>query len=237
MLRFAEELLLLLLADQGGKFIHLPDRCQDYALATSVLMDLTLEGRIDTDLDRLILVDSTPTGDDLLDPVLADIAASRDHNVQYWLERATDHAREIRRKALNRLVYRKIVDRRGDNYHWVFRFDWANHKWHQSRRYPVIDGEARQEVKVRIMAELFEGEIPNPRDVMIISLADACGIFPALLTPTELERVAPRIAMLRSLEMLSRGVFKLISEVRAREKEDRRPAAAERTLEPAQAAT
>ena len=61
MLRFAEELLLLLLEDQSGKFLRLPDRSLQYALAGSVPMDLTLEGRIDTDPDRLILVDSTPT--------------------------------------------------------------------------------------------------------------------------------------------------------------------------------
>ncbi len=37
-------------------------------------MDLALENRIDTDLEQLILVDSTPVGDDLLDPTLARIA-------------------------------------------------------------------------------------------------------------------------------------------------------------------
>ncbi len=237
MLRFAEELLLLLLEDQGGKFVRLPDRSQDYALATSVLMDLTLEGRIDTDLERLVLVDSTPTGDDLLDPALADIAAGRDHNVRYWLERTTDRAGEIRDKALGRLVSRKIVDRRGDNYHWVFRFDWASHRWHQSRLYPAIDGEARQEVKVRILAELFEGDIPDPRDAMIVSLADACGILPMLLSPEQMEQAGQRIELLRNLEVLSRGAFKLVSEVQALVEEDRQPVAAAPAREPALAAS
>ena len=86
MLRFAEELLLL--EDQSGKVLRLPDRSLQYALAGSVLMDLTLEGRIDTDPDRLILVDSTPTGDDLVDPILADIVNGGDHNVHYWLTHA-----------------------------------------------------------------------------------------------------------------------------------------------------
>ena len=55
----------------------MPDRSLQYALASSVLMDLTLEGLIDTDPDRLILVDSAPTGDDLLDLILADIVNGR----------------------------------------------------------------------------------------------------------------------------------------------------------------
>ena len=38
-------------------------------------MDLALENRIDTDLEKLILIDATPVGDNLLDETLADIAA------------------------------------------------------------------------------------------------------------------------------------------------------------------
>ena len=127
MLRFAEELLLLLLEDQSGKFLRLPDRVPErevqYALAGTVLMDLTLECRIDTDPDRLILVDSTPTGDDLLDPILADIVNGGDHNVHYWLTHAAVRAWQIQDKALARLVSRDILDQRGYDYHWVFRFD------------------------------------------------------------------------------------------------------------------
>ena len=48
---------------------------------------------------------------------------------------------------------------------------------------------------------------------MIISLADACGLFPKLLTPQQLKRATPPIELLRSLELLSRGVFQLIGEV------------------------
>ena len=112
-----------------------------------------------------------------------------------------------------RLVSRDILDQRGDDYHWVFRFDWSARKWRRSRVYPVIGGEARKEVKVRILFELFDGDIPDPRDVMIISLADACGLFPKLLTPQQLKRATPRMELLRSLELLSRGVFQLIGEV------------------------
>ena len=74
--------------NQSGKFSRLPDRSLRYALAGSVLMDLTLEGRIDTDPGRVILVDSTPTGDDLLDPILADIVNGGYHNVHYRLTHA-----------------------------------------------------------------------------------------------------------------------------------------------------
>ncbi len=49
MLRFAEELMLLILDDENGRFARVPDRLMRYALAGGVLMDLALENRIDTD--------------------------------------------------------------------------------------------------------------------------------------------------------------------------------------------
>ena len=78
MLRFAEEILLLMLDDKGGRFVGLPDPSLRCALAGAVLMDLALENRIDTDLKQLLLIDATPVGDDLIDPTLYRIAQERE---------------------------------------------------------------------------------------------------------------------------------------------------------------
>ena len=97
MLRFAEEVMLLLLHDENGRFERVPDWSLGYALGGGVLMDLALENRIDTDLDSLILVDDTPLGDSLLDPTLADIAAAEDRrDARFWVERTAGRADEIR---------------------------------------------------------------------------------------------------------------------------------------------
>ena len=89
-------------------------------------MDLALEDRIDTDLEKLVLVDATPLGDSLLDPTLADIAAGEDRNARYWVEQTANRAAEIRELALTRLVDSGVLERRDDRVLWVF----------QSRRYP-----------------------------------------------------------------------------------------------------
>ena len=84
MLRFAEEIILLLLNDNDGRFAPVSRWSLDYALAGGVLMDLALENRIDTDLENLILVDAAPVGDSLLDPTLADIEVGASHNTRFW---------------------------------------------------------------------------------------------------------------------------------------------------------
>ena len=201
MLRFAEEILLLLLHDENGRFARVPESSLRYALGGGVLMDLALENRIDTDLTNLTLVDPTPLGDDLLDPVLADIAEeNQTRETRYWLERASERAEEIRESALARLVERGILERRDERFLWVF----------QSRRYPMIDGEAEREVKLRIMGVLFSDEIPDPRDIVILCLADACGIFGELLSGRELEQAAARIEQVRKLDLIGQAVSKAI---------------------------
>ncbi len=204
MLRFPEELVLLILDDENGKFAHVPDRLMRYALAGGVLMDLALENRIDTDLKNLILVDPTPVRDSLLDPTLADIARATDtRDARFWVERAALGADEIREEALNRLVKKGILRRQDDRFLWVF----------QSRRYPVIDNTVEREVKLRIMEVLFSDQIPGPRDVVIICLAHACNLFKEIFSARELAHVAARIDQVRKLDLIGQAVSQAISDI------------------------
>ena len=104
MLRFPEELMLLILDDENGRFARVPDQSLRYALAGGVLMDLAMENRIDTDPERLVLVDSTPVQDSLLDPTLADISQTDEtHDARFWVERtAIRSAAGIREASLDR---------------------------------------------------------------------------------------------------------------------------------------
>ncbi len=203
-LSFAEEIMLLLLDDESGRFEHLPISTTRYALAGAVLMDLALLDRIDTDPQQLILLDATPLQDPMFDPTLAAIehAGSR-HDARYWVERIGDLADDIRECALGRLVERRILEHKEDRFLWVFR----------SRRYPIIGGKAEREVKQRIMGVLFSDDIPEPRDVVIICLANACRIFEKLLSPRELERAAERIQQVRKLDLIGQAVSNAIWEI------------------------
>lgn len=203
-MRFAEEIMLLLLDDEGGKFRRVPEWSLRYALGGGALMDLALEDRIDTDLERLILVDDTPLGDPLLDPLLEEIAAeTRTSDARRWVERAAGRAEEIREAAVAKLVERGVLERTEDRFLWVFR----------TRRYPLVDGKAEREVKLRIMEVLFSDEVPGPRDIVIICLADACGILKELLSAREIDHVAPRVEQVRKMDLIGRAVSKAIWDI------------------------
>lgn len=77
MLMIAEEILLLVLGDETGKLnTKLPVHSLRNAVSGALLMDLAFDNRIDTDLHRLTVIDSTPLGEPVLDHVLTRIAAT-----------------------------------------------------------------------------------------------------------------------------------------------------------------
>ena len=98
---------------------------------------------------------------------------------------------------------RGILERREEKFLWVFR----------SRRYPMIDGKAEREAKKRIADVLFTDEIPHPRDVALICLADACGILRAVFEEREIKRVAPRIELLRKMDLIGREMAGAIADI------------------------
>ena len=136
MLRFTEEIMLLLLDDENGSFARVPDRLVRYALGGGVLMELALADRIDTDLDKLVLVDNTPLQDSLIDPTLSDIAAATEtHDTRYWLERTAaraDDIREGRAPPAGGEGHPRAAEE--GRFLWVFR----------ARRYPALDGKAEK---------------------------------------------------------------------------------------------
>ena len=209
MLRFAEEILLLLHSEDRGDFAPgLAPHSLNITLAGAVLMDLALENRIDTDLEHLFLVDSTPLEDDLLDPTLADIARDTDtRDSSYWVTQTAKRGDGIRDKALARLVNRGILESESEDIYLL------SHRVSRSRRYPTIDGQIVEEVRLRIMRVLFTDEIPDPRDIVIICLADACGVFKNILSQSELSEVQERIELIRKMDLIGQSVTKAIQKL------------------------
>jgi MHS family proline/betaine transporter-like MFS transporter len=199
-----EEFLLLTLEDSGGEFDSVPEIYLNCAIAGAALMDLALRGRIDSDLDGVFAVNDAPTGDPALDEALADIANEpRRLGARDWITRLSRNAPAIRRAALSTLCAQGVL-RRSD-----YAFFWALHE----RRYPVVEGQERPEAKKRILALLYNDDIPAPTDVALTSLADASFVFERILTPKELERVRPRIRQIARMDLIGAEIARTAQDV------------------------
>jgi MHS family proline/betaine transporter-like MFS transporter len=188
-----EELLLLTLEDSGGEFDSVPEIYLNCGMAGAALLDLSLRGRLDSDLSGVFVVDPTPTGDPPLDRVLAAIAREPERlPAREWISRLSHDAPEIREDALASLCARGVLRQKDHAFLWVLK----------ERRYPVAEGQERTEAKKRILALLYNDDIPTPEDVALTSLADACFIFERILSPKELARVKPRIRQLARMDLI-----------------------------------
>ena len=205
MLTFTEEILLLLLDDKDGSFVPIAKANLGCAIAGAVLMDLAFANRIDTDPESLIVTDRTPTGNPILDPTLTKIAAQGEpSDTRTWIRLlSVEDAPAIREQALQSLVARGIVVQREARVMWAFR----------ARRYPTIDGNVEQEVKLRIGDVLLSDDIPHPRDVALIGLVDACDILRDIFADRDMEQCRPRIDQLRKMDLIGRELAQAIADI------------------------
>lgn len=56
------------------------------------------------------------------------------------------------------------------------------------------------------MSVLFHDEVPDPRDTLLLGLANSSGALGSILTEVELEKAAGRIAEIAGLEEIARSV-------------------------------
>lgn len=200
MLRLVDQIILLLLQDDG-RFIDAPKWNLECTIAGAVLMDLALEDRVDTDLEALHVANAQPTGDDLLDGALAAIAEDERRDALYWVRRTTRDVPEIRAGALNRLVEQGILVQREIRYLGIRR----------SRVFPLADSDEARQVSQHVRDVLSAEDIPHPRDVMLVDLAQSSGVLAHLLTRRQRRREGERIRLFQRMDLISQAVFAAIA--------------------------
>jgi len=204
MLTIAEELLLLSHDGSRGFFHEPPQLLRDTVLAGAVLMELALRSRIDADLDGLVEIDPTPTGEPALDHALGKIAAATEsRSTAASLDLLRSDGLIIRDLSIGRLVERGVVRRQDDRFLWVL----------ETRRYPLIDDGPLLVLKARIAGLLLSQEIPDPREIVIIVLADSCGLLSSVLPESDLRRAQRRIEQIARLDLIGQALRSTLAEL------------------------
>ena len=70
-----------------------------------------------------------------------------------------------------------------------------------------------KEPRQRVADVLTSDEIPDPRDVALLSLLDACEILPDIFPGKEIEDYRQRLALLRKMDLIGREVAGAIAEI------------------------
>ena len=205
LLSMPEELILMLLNEESGYFHQVPGWDLNCAVIGAVLAELSLESRIDTDMESLFVLDETETGNSALDPILKEIAGEPEQrNAQYWIERLAPRADSIIDLTLDRLVSLKVLEYHDGDF------------WTLSRNVEqtVLFGDSQegtgiQFVKTRISRAIFNNEIPDPRDVIIICLINTCDVFRFMFQLDD--EAEERIEFICNMDLIGQSIATAVS--------------------------
>jgi Golgi phosphoprotein 3 len=201
MLTMLEEVVLLAVDERNGGLRSTREFSTAYALVGAVIFDLALARRIDSDTEEIQIIDSTPTGNTTLDQVLEHMSKRPDlKTVKAWLEEIFHRRDDLEGEALQSLIAQGILRHEKSKLLWIIDVE----------RFPLIDNKPQQHVKVRLAQAILSDDIPETRDIMLVSIAEPCGLLPYVLSDGTIELRRHRIQTLCNLETISRKVMDAI---------------------------
>ncbi len=202
MLSMLEEVVLLAVDEKTGRLRAAREFGTAYALVGAVFFDLALARRIDTDTEEIRVVDPSPTGNPVLDRVLAEMTARPGRKtVRDWIEAMFHRKEDLEGQALQALIGQGILRHEQSKRLWIIDVE----------RFPLVNNRPQQHVKLRLARAILSDEIPETRDIMLVSIAEACGLLGYVLSEAEIENRRQRIQLLAGLETISRKVREAIS--------------------------
>jgi len=204
-LTIPEELFLLTVNEKTGRKASLKSRKFDILLAAAILMDLALHHRIDTDMDHVIPDRLEPTGHVLLEEAFEIIKkAPAQEKIGYWLLKFSEKASHFRELLVSGLVEKGLLKMDRERVFLGF----------SSKIYPIlIKDQEIVEVKTRVRDLVFSNELPDFRDVVIISIAWYGGLMDLILTDGEIASYRSRIELLAKMDLIGQAVSKSLKEL------------------------
>ena len=205
-LSLLDEFILMLLDEESGYFYQIAAHKMNCAIIGAALAELSLLSRIDTDVESLLLLDPTETGNPSLDLILKEIVDEPvKHNAQYWIEKLISHAETITDLTLENLVNMGILEHHQGDF-WTV----AAGKLYADVNGDDEDASLSQFIRIRIGKDIFSDDIPDPRDIIIICLIDTCDIFPLMF---KLDKKAEeRIELICRMDLIGRSMADAVEE-------------------------
>jgi golgi phosphoprotein 3 len=203
MLTMLEEVVLVAVDEISGRLRSTREFGAAYALVGAVFFDLALAGKIDTDTETIQIIDRTPTGNATLDRVLNAMAEHPElTTVRQWIEQIFRSQQDLEGEALQSLIDKGILRHEKIKRLWIIDIE----------RFPLVNNRPQLHVKTRLANAILTDDIPDTRDVMLVSIAEACGLLGFILSDTQLNARRQRIQTLCGLETISRKVAAAIAD-------------------------
>ena len=205
MLTLPEELFLLAIDDAKGKVCSPSIGTLEYCLAGAILAELALNGNINLDEGKkLIVLDNIATKNPLLDFALAQIAGSkRPRSAKHWIEAIGSRGKQLRSYVVASLVSQGIITEEKKRLLWVIPYS----------LYPEKDASAKYWSKLHLRGVVFASEPADERCLILLSLLRACQLTDMVFTRDERKAANKQIKQLVKSDVIGAAVSAVITDI------------------------
>ena len=195
-----ESLLLLAIDDDTGE-ISSQMRSADFGTAGAVLLELFIAGKLQIVDGHVRIIDSTMTGDPLLDDAVALIRASdKPRDAKHWVKKLADA--KIMNQVLDQLIARDIVRSEEHRLLWIIPVN----------RFPAENREPEDDLRAKLRSIVIDNQPPDVHSAALIGLLKATDLTGAVFSKSERKDYRERIDGIANGDLLSGAVAKLIKD-------------------------
>ncbi len=196
-LNIAEEIALLALNEDGEIHPKIKSPKFDIVIASSILMDLALHHRIDTDRENIIPDKLDSMNDPILDVAIEEI---KNHGgpipIKDCIAELSLMGQFFRDEIIYSLLKKGVLKLENKKVLWMF----------SKRTYPLVEDKEIKEVSARIRNMVFSDNIPDPQDIVILSILKYADLLDVLFTDVELDDYKDRISQIAKMDMIGLAI-------------------------------
>lgn len=200
----AEDLLLLALDDEKGKIIFSSSTALPYGLAGAILLQLSYEGKISLNDDRVNVVDSSPVNIPILDQCLSLITDTpKPKKVQRWLTLFSGRKVDLKNQLIQGLITKDVIKETEHKILYLI----------PSKRYPMINGTHENQIRQNIKNIVLNQSPSTQHFTSLISLIHACELINEIFDKSDRKQAKQNIKKIIKNEKVGDSVTQKVNEI------------------------
>jgi Golgi phosphoprotein 3 len=197
MLTIAEDFILMALDPKTGDFRRLQTEYLHAGLIGASVMELALWERTDSDTDRVWLLDTKPTGYPSLDLILSAMAKPDfPQEMDKVIGALMPLGERVEMDVLSKLRARNILEKT----------EARSLLLRKVTRHTIRDPAPLQQTKKHLAKVLAGDEIPDPRDVCLLTLAKTCALLDDIVSPADSQAAFDRLSNYSAMDLVGQNV-------------------------------
>jgi Golgi phosphoprotein 3 (GPP34) len=203
-LALTEELLLIALEDEQGADTANWGGGVEAGLAGALLLELAAAGRVESDDDGLVAVETCEPPDPLAAEALAAIrGAEKQRKAKDWVHRLPKALKPLRARVAEGLVERGVLEEERRKRLGLF----------ETTRYPESDPGPERRLRAALAEVLVTGRDPSPQEAMLISLLKAYDLVKRVVPRDDRRAASRRAKEIAEGEAIGAAVGKAVRDV------------------------